>query len=85
MACMRKNARVLIACREKSEHFRSARLYSDDIRSHRLAGAQLWVFLWQALTRDAMSKIRFVVNAAGWLQSMVLRDLVEQAWLCQWG
>ena len=33
----------LIACREMQEHFPNARLYTDDTRSYRGPGAQLWV------------------------------------------
>ena len=42
---------VLLTCREMSEHFQSA---SEDTRSHRLPGAQLWVWSswnWSALLR----------------------------------
>ena len=40
---MRDKAGGLVACREKQEHFPSARGYTDDARSYRLPGAQLYV------------------------------------------
>ena len=59
-------------CQERGEG-------TDDTRLHRLQGAQLWVGLRQlvglpgkALSQDAPTSLRFVVHAAGWLQSMVL-------------
>ena len=50
---------------------------TDDTRSNRLPGAQLWVgselvgLPGKALTWDAMRSLRFVVHAACWLHSMV--------------
>ena len=35
----------LVTCREMPEYFQSARWYTVDTRSHRLPGAQLWVWL----------------------------------------
>ena len=32
-----------VACWEMPEHFQSAGLYTDDTRSYRFSGAQLWV------------------------------------------
>ena len=37
------NQRWLVEFREMSEHIPSARRYTDDTRSHRCPGAQLWV------------------------------------------
>ena len=45
--------------------------YTDYTRSYHHPGAQFWVG-WKGLTLDATRRLRFVVNAAGWLHSMVL-------------
>ena len=35
----------IVVCLEMPEHFPSARRYTDDTRSHRCPGSQLWVWL----------------------------------------
>ena len=38
-----RKSRLLIACREMSEHFLSARYCTDGTRSHHHSGVELWV------------------------------------------
>ena len=42
---MQDKAMGLVECREMMEHYQSARWYTDNTRSHRCPGTQLWVWL----------------------------------------
>ena len=76
----------LVTCREMVEHFPSVRSYTDD--THPITSPYSCVALGRvkpelvgipgkALTRDAMRRVQFDVNAAGWLHAAVVVSIAK--------